>query len=51
LVEILKKQGFVLLDTQDFSKHKASFGAIMIPKEKYLEKLTYAISLDRQFIS
>lgn len=51
LVEILKKQGFVLLDTQDFSKHKASFGGILIPKEQYLEKLAYAINLNRQFIS
>jgi leucyl/phenylalanyl-tRNA--protein transferase len=51
LVEILRKQQFVLLDTQDFSKHKASFGAIMIPKGQYLKKLGHAISLERQFIS
>ncbi len=51
LVEILKKQGFVLLDTQDYSKHKARFGATLIPKEQYLEKLAHAITLKRQFIS
>lgn len=51
LVEILKKQGFVLLDTQDFSQHKASFGCILIPKEQYLERLAYAVTLKRHFIS
>ncbi len=50
LVEILKKQGYVLLDTQDFSKHKAGFGAILIPKALYLEKLAKAIILKREFI-
>lgn len=50
LVEILKKQRFVLLDTQDFSEHKARFGLISISKEEYLEKLAYAITLKRQFV-
>jgi len=51
LVEILKKQGFVLLDTQDFSEHKRSFGAILITKEQYLERLAHAVTLKRRFIS
>ena len=50
LVEHLKKQGFVLLDTQDFSAHKARFGAFLVSKEIYLKKLAYAISLNRQFL-
>lgn len=51
LVEILKKQGFVLLDTQDYSKHKETFGGLLIPREEYLQKLAYAISLNRYFVS
>ncbi len=51
LVQHLKKQGFVLLDTQDFSMHKARFGAILVSKAIYLEKLAHAIKLERQFIS
>ncbi len=51
LVEHLKKQGFVLLDTQDFSLHKARFGAILIPRISYLKKLAHALTLNCQFIS
>jgi leucyl/phenylalanyl-tRNA---protein transferase len=50
LVEHLKKRGFTLLDTQDFSMHKARFGAILVSKAFYLEKLAHAIELDCQFL-
>jgi len=51
LIEHLKQRGYVLLDTQDFSLHKAQFGAILIPKVVYLEKLAYALTLNCQFMS
>ncbi len=51
LVEHLKKRGYVLLDTQDFSLHKARFGAILVSRAVYLEKLAQAIKPNCQFVS
>ena len=42
----LKRGGFVLLDSQFITAHLARFGAIEIPREQYLMKLTYALSRD-----
>ncbi|HEY4075625.1 MAG TPA: leucyl/phenylalanyl-tRNA--protein transferase [Rhizomicrobium sp.] len=44
LVEALKRGGFTLLDTQFLTSHLARFGAIEIPREQYLMKLTNALS-------
>jgi len=45
LVHHLKKQGFVLLDTQYVTPHLARFGAIEIPRETYHQKLREALKL------
>lgn len=39
LVAHLKRKGFTLLDTQFLTKHLAQFGAIEIPRERYLTLL------------
>jgi leucyl/phenylalanyl-tRNA--protein transferase len=44
LVEGLKQGGFVLLDTQFITAHLARFGAIEIPRERYLLKLHDALN-------
>jgi leucyl/phenylalanyl-tRNA--protein transferase len=44
LVEGLKRGGFVLLDTQFITAHLARFGAIEIPRERYLLKLHDALN-------
>jgi leucyl/phenylalanyl-tRNA--protein transferase len=43
LVEILKAGGFQLLDIQWVTPHLRQFGAIEIPKQKYLGALTKAV--------
>ncbi len=43
LVEHLKKQQFVLLDTQFVTAHTRSLGAIEIPRAEYLLRLQNAI--------
>jgi leucyl/phenylalanyl-tRNA--protein transferase len=40
----LKRSGFVLLDTQFITAHLARFGAIEIPRERYLLKLHDALN-------
>jgi leucyl/phenylalanyl-tRNA--protein transferase len=40
----LKRGGFVLLDTQFITAHLARFGAIEIPRERYLLKLHDALN-------
>jgi len=49
LVERLKERQFVLLDTQWLTSHLAQFGAIEVPRAKYLHLLESAISLRRSF--
>jgi leucyl/phenylalanyl-tRNA--protein transferase len=44
LVEGLKRGGFVLLDTQFITAHLARFGAVEIPRERYLLKLHDALN-------
>jgi len=44
LVQGLKRSGFVLLDTQFITAHLARFGAIEIPRERYLLKLHDALN-------
>src|SRR5690349_12581424 len=44
LVNGLKRGGFTLLDTQFITAHLARFGAIEIPRERYLLKLQDALN-------
>lgn len=50
LVEQLKRQRFILLDTQWLTSHLLQFGAIEISRAKYLELLDQALSLKRSFL-
>ena len=49
LVEHLRARKFVLLDTQWVTPHLEQFGAIEIPRAKYLHLLTTAVNLPREF--
>ena len=44
LVELLRRGGFLLLDTQFLTPHLAGFGAYEIPREAYLARLHQAIA-------
>ena len=44
LVELLKRDGFSLLDTQFITAHLAGFGAMEVPRERYLTLLEKALS-------
>ncbi|MEO1859393.1 MAG: leucyl/phenylalanyl-tRNA--protein transferase [Verrucomicrobiales bacterium] len=50
LVEHLLKRKFILLDTQWTTPHLSQFGAIDIPKSKYMEVLHEAIAMDVSFV-
>ena len=50
LVEQLKRQRFILLDTQWLTSHLLQFGAIEVSRAKYLELLDRALSLKRSFL-
>jgi len=50
LVEHLRARKFVLLDTQWVTPHLQQFGAIEIPRAKYLHLLTTAVNLPRSFV-
>ncbi len=43
LVERMKERGFTLLDTQYITPHLASFGAVEIPKSRYMQQLAKAL--------
>jgi leucyl/phenylalanyl-tRNA--protein transferase len=43
LVEALRRGGFTLLDTQFLTAHLARFGAVEIPRRRYLELLEAAL--------
>jgi len=49
LVDRLRARGFTLLDTQWTTEHLEQFGAVEIPRRRYLELLGSAIQLDRSF--
>jgi leucyl/phenylalanyl-tRNA---protein transferase len=49
LVERVRRQKFVLLDTQWMTPHLAQFGAIEIPRGDYLRMLGRAVELQRTF--
>jgi len=50
LVEQLKRQRFILLDTQWLTAHLLQFGAIEVSRAKYLELLDRALNLKRSFL-
>jgi len=49
LVERLHERKFTLLDTQWTTPHLQQFGAIEIPRERYLKMLRCAVELPRKF--
>lgn len=49
LVEHLRRQGFILLDTQWNTPHLAQFGTREIPRNEYLKLLRTAIRLNCRF--
>ena len=49
LVERLRSQKFVLLDTQWLTPHLQQFGAIEIPRAEYLHLLASAVNIPRSF--
>jgi leucyl/phenylalanyl-tRNA---protein transferase len=49
LVAILKRGGFLLLDTQWTTPHLRQFGAVEIPREEYLLQLRAAIARNASF--
>ena len=50
LVERLQERGFTLLDTQWTTEHLEQFGAIEIPRARYLEMLAEALARPRSFV-
>ena len=50
LVERLTARGFALLDTQWVTDHLRQFGAIEIPRARYLERLDAALSIRTTFV-
>ena len=49
LVERLRTQGFVLLDTQWVTDHLVQFGAIDVPRRRYLRLLDEALRVEATF--
>ena len=50
LVERLRARGYVLLDTQWVTDHLVQFGAIEIPRRRYLRLLERALTVDASFV-
>jgi leucyl/phenylalanyl-tRNA---protein transferase len=50
LVNRLNGRGFRLLDTQFVNNHLKQFGAIEIPRRKYMHLLKQALSVDAKFL-
>jgi leucyl/phenylalanyl-tRNA--protein transferase len=51
LVDRLRGRGYALLDTQWVTGHLAQFGAIEIPRRRYLKLLDEALKIDTSFSS
>lgn len=49
LIEHLKRQGFQLLDIQQWTEHTGSLGAIEVPREEYLAMLAKCIDSPVKF--
>jgi leucyl/phenylalanyl-tRNA--protein transferase len=50
LVERLRARGYALLDTQWVTEHLAQFGAVEIPRRRYLHLLNQALHTDASFL-
>ena len=50
LVQRLKRQRFILLDTQWLTSHLLQFGAMEVSRAEYLELLERALNLERSFL-
>jgi leucyl/phenylalanyl-tRNA--protein transferase len=50
LVERLRSRGYRLLDTQWVTDHLLQFGAVEIPRRRYLQLLDSALKLDCRFV-
>jgi leucyl/phenylalanyl-tRNA---protein transferase len=50
LVERLRARGFTLLDTQWTTEHLEQFGAVEIPRRRYLQLLAAALSQQASFV-
>ncbi|MBV8330326.1 MAG: leucyl/phenylalanyl-tRNA--protein transferase, partial [Verrucomicrobia bacterium] len=50
LVNRLNNRGFRLLDIQFVNNHLKQFGAIEIPRRKYMHLLKQALSVDAKFL-
>ncbi|HWT44830.1 MAG TPA: leucyl/phenylalanyl-tRNA--protein transferase [Vicinamibacterales bacterium] len=51
LVERLRANGFLLLDTQWVTEHLQQFGAVEIPRRRYLKLLAQAIEHEASFVT
>ena len=49
LIAILKKNLFLILDSQFYNEHLIQFGAFEISNEDYLAKLKISLNCDRSF--
>ena len=49
LVSRLRDRGFGLLDVQWVTPHLVQFGAVEVPRRRYLQVLRYAMTLERRF--
>ena len=49
LIEILRSNDFMLLDTQFINDNVLRYGAIEIPREEYMQRLQKALLLHRKF--
>ena len=49
LIEILRVNDFMLLDTQFINDNVLRYGAIEIPREQYMQRLQKALLLNRKF--
>ena len=50
LVDRLRARGYALLDTQWVTEHLAQFGAIEIPRRRYLRMLDEALKVEASFV-
>jgi leucyl/phenylalanyl-tRNA---protein transferase len=49
-VHRLNERGYRLLDTQYITSHLTTFGAVEIPRSKYLRLLKQALALNCKFV-
>lgn len=50
LVDRLRARGYTLLDTQWVTEHLAQFGAVEIPRRRYLRMLDDALTIEASFV-